>query len=161
MSNYIILRSKWLNRRRDIRQIQESSMWYFIRVTMHQIHFEQVFTLEIRKGGQLVVFQCSYVTTILGAVQRSSAIYAQNAINWPVAACLLRCQHRQQRGNKGNQSHSADDDNVWCHSIKCMFILMEFKDYANFRKSWLRQWKVKINLTIFWGLASALFNDDV
>ena len=52
--------------------------------------------------------------------------------------------------------HHADGAPVWCHTINCLAIFIEFKNHGNVWKTWLRQRIVKIGLIISLGLTSAV-----
>ena len=54
----------------------------------------------------------------------------------------------QEQWKKATNPNSADYIHLWCHIIKCMAMFLEFNDHSIFWKMWLRQWTVKLGLTI-------------
>ena len=61
----------------------------------------------------------------------------------------------QEQSTKTTIPHSVDDAHIWRHAIKSVAIFFVFLCYSSFRKMWLRQWTVKIGITILLGLTPA------
>ena len=150
------MRRKWW---RHIRPCQDMHTWYVISVSVHQIHFESVFTLETRTGtpdGLLFVWLSKHNPSC-GAATQSNTRTKSNSVTCGRLYLICICQQRLGTVKNGNHCLFSR----WCPCgvllYKCMAIFTQFKDQSNFWKIWLRHWTVKISLTILLGLTSASF----